>query len=113
MADGVRGARWAGGWVRRAGLHDLPYTSPIPPLDLPYISACTIASSPRSEVCSVGVSGLRPESVTSSTVSPMESTRVALTKETTMYASCSSSRLVRVRVGLGLGLGLRLGLGLG
>ena len=25
--------------MRRAGLHDLPYTSPIPPLYLPYISA--------------------------------------------------------------------------
>ena len=53
---------------------------------------CTIESSPKRHVKRVGVSALRPESVTSSTVSPMERTKVALTKETTMYASCSSER---------------------
>jgi hypothetical protein len=34
-----------------------------------------------------------PESVTSSTVSPIESTRVAFTKDTIMYASNSSGKV--------------------
>lgn len=38
----------------------------------------------------MGVVPRNPESVTSSTVSPMERTRVALVNETTMYASYSS-----------------------
>ena len=48
-------------------------------------------SSPTSHTPSVGVSGLSPESVTSSTVSPIESTSVALTNDTTMNESCSSA----------------------
>ena len=48
------------------------------------------ALSPRREHARVGVVPRNPESVTSSTVSPMESTRVALVNETTMYASYSS-----------------------
>ena len=48
------------------------------------------ALSPRREHARVGVVPRNPESVTSSTVSPMERTRVALVKETTMYASYSS-----------------------
>ena len=64
---------------------------------------CTIESSPKRHVKRVGVSALRPESVTSSTVSPMERTKVALTKETTMYASCSSPRrFLTVHTALGL-----------
>ena len=49
-------------------------------------SGCTWirASSPRREQAKVGVVPRKPESVTSSTVSPMESTRVALVKETTI-----------------------------
>ena len=38
----------------------------------------------------MGVVPRNPESVTSSTVSPMERTRVALVKDTTMYESNSS-----------------------
>eukprot|EP00967_Tisochrysis_lutea_P126641 scaffold214409_cov33-Tisochrysis_lutea.AAC.6 len=49
-------------------------------------------SSPSNATQSVGVSGLRPESVTSSTVSPIERTKVALTKLTTIKAWCSSER---------------------
>ena len=56
---------------------------------------CTIESSPIEATQRVGESVLRPESVTSSTVSPMERIRVALTNETTMYASCKSSRRLR------------------
>lgn len=48
------------------------------------------ALSPRREHARVGVVPRNPESVTSSTVSPMERTRVALVNETTMYASYSS-----------------------
>lgn len=51
---------------------------------------CTKASSPSCEQDSVGVVPRKPESVTSSTVSPMDSTRVAFTKDTIMYASNSS-----------------------
>lgn len=50
----------------------------------------TKASSPSSEQESVGVVPRKPESVTSSTVSPMDRTKVALTKDTMMYASNSS-----------------------
>ena len=46
--------------------------------------ACMRASSPSREQARVGVVPRNPESVTSSTVSPMESTRVALVNETTM-----------------------------
>ena len=45
---------------------------------------CTRASSPSSEQDSVGVVPRNPESVTSSTVSPMDRTSVALTKDTMM-----------------------------
>lgn len=53
-------------------------------------NTCTNASSPKAEQLRVGVVPRNPESVTSSTVSPMLSTRVALTKDTMMYASYSS-----------------------
>ena len=46
---------------------------------------------PRAEQDSVGVVPRNPESVTSSTVSPIDSTKVALTNETTMYESKSST----------------------
>jgi hypothetical protein len=49
------------------------------------------------------VSGLRPESLTSSTVSPIERTSVALTNETTMYASnWSLLRFLTVQTAFGL-----------
>lgn len=51
---------------------------------------CTKASSPRDEQQSVGVVPKNPLSVTSSTVSPILSTSVALTKDTIIYASYSS-----------------------
>ena len=47
-------------------------------------ATCTRASSPSREQDRVGVVPRKPESVTSSTVSPMDSTRVALTKDTMM-----------------------------
>lgn len=53
---------------------------------------CTRASSPSCEHERVGAVPRKPVSVTSSTVSPIESTRVAFTKDTTMYASKSSER---------------------
>ena len=49
------------------------------------------ASSPRREQARVGVVPRNPESVTSSTVSPIDSTRVALVNDTTIYASYSSA----------------------
>lgn len=52
----------------------------------------TSASSPSAEQDNVGVVPRNPESVTSSTVSPMESTKVAFTKDTMMYESNSSKR---------------------
>jgi len=45
---------------------------------------CTSASSPSWWQARVGVVPKKPESVTSSTVSPMERTSVAFTKDTTM-----------------------------
>ena len=48
------------------------------------------ASSPSLEQAKVGVVPRNPESVTSSTVSPIERTRVALVKDTTINASYSS-----------------------
>ena len=42
-------------------------------------------SSPSCDSDRVGVLSKMPESVTSTTVSPMESTMVQFTKETTMY----------------------------
>ena len=50
------------------------------------------ASSPSREHVRVGVVPRNPESVTSSTVSPIERTSVALVKDTTMKASYSSDR---------------------
>lgn len=44
-------------------------------------------SSPSSDVDNVSVVPKKPLSVTSSTVSPIESTKVALKKDTMMYAS--------------------------
>lgn len=44
-------------------------------------------SSPSKDVDNVSVVPRNPLSVTSSTVSPMDSTRVALKKDTMMYAS--------------------------
>lgn len=62
---------------------------------------CTRASSPSREQDRVGVVPRNPESVTSSTVSPIESTRVAFTKDTMMYASYSSvkrsARITQIR----------------
>lgn len=52
---------------------------------------CTNASSPKAEQLKVGVVPRKPESVTSSTVSPILSTSVAFTKDTMMYASYSSA----------------------
>jgi hypothetical protein len=43
---------------------------------------CTNASSPSCEQDKVGVVPKKPESVTSSTVSPIDNTSVALTKDT-------------------------------
>ena len=64
---------------------------------------CTIESSPTSATWTVGESDLSPESVTSSTVSPIDSTRVALTNETTMYASYASvRRFLTVHTAFGL-----------
>ena len=48
------------------------------------------ASSPSLEQARVGVVPRKPESVTSSTVSPMERTRVAFVNDTTINASYSS-----------------------
>lgn len=48
------------------------------------------ASSPSLEQAKVGVVPRNPESVTSSTVSPMERTRVAFVNDTTINASYSS-----------------------
>lgn len=50
----------------------------------------TAASSPKAEQDNVGVIPKNPESATSSTVSPIESTNVAFTNDTMMYASYSS-----------------------
>lgn len=54
------------------------------------VLTCTTDSSPRAEQHKVGVVPINPESDTSSTVSPMLNTRVALLNDTTMYASNSS-----------------------
>jgi len=55
------------------------------------------------EADSVGTVARKPLSVTSSTVSPMLSTRVALTNDTTMYESNSSvERCLTVHTALGL-----------
>lgn len=54
-------------------------------------NTCTNASSPKAEQLKVGVVPRKPESVTSSTVSPILSTSVAFTKDTMMYASYSSA----------------------
>ena len=51
---------------------------------------CNNASSPSCEQDSVGVVPRKPLSVTSSTVSPMDKTRVAFMKDTTIYESNSS-----------------------
>ncbi len=48
------------------------------------------ASSPSLEQARVGVVPRNPESVTSSTVSPMDRTRVAFVNDTTINASYSS-----------------------
>lgn len=53
------------------------------------------ASSPSREQAMVGEVPRKPESVTSSTVSPMDRTRVALVKDTTMYESYSSTKKER------------------
>lgn len=50
-----------------------------------------IASSPRSVQLRVGDVARRPLSVTSSTVSPIDSTSVAFTKDTTMYLKTQSN----------------------
>ena len=44
----------------------------------------------------MGVVPRNPESVTSSTVSPMDSTSVALVNETTIYASKSSEEMKEI-----------------
>lgn len=51
---------------------------------------CNRASSPSCEQDKVGVVPRKPLSVTSSTVSPIDNTRVAFIKDTTMYESNSS-----------------------
>ena len=56
----------------------------------PKYYTCNKASSPNNEQDNVGVVPRKPLSVTSSTVSPMDNTRVAFTNETTMYESNSS-----------------------
>lgn len=56
---------------------------------------CNSASSPSCEQDSVGVVPRKPLSVTSSTVSPMDKTRVAFMKDTTIYESNSSERSQR------------------
>lgn len=48
------------------------------------ILTCTKASSPSNEQDKVGVVPKNPESVTSSTVSPIDNTSVAFTKDTMM-----------------------------
>lgn len=48
------------------------------------ILTCTKASSPNKEQDKVGVVPRNPESVTSSTVSPIDNTSVAFTKDTMM-----------------------------
>ena len=60
-------------------------------LFLLYSSREIIIILPRAEQDNVGVVPRNPESVTSSTVSPIDSTKVALTNETTMYESKSST----------------------
>lgn len=52
-----------------------------------YVFTCTMMSSPKSDVDKVSVVPRKPLSVTSSTVSPIDKTSVALKKETMMYAS--------------------------
>mmetsp|Transcript_11543 Transcript_11543/g.24166 ORF Transcript_11543/g.24166 Transcript_11543/m.24166 type:complete len:427 (-) Transcript_11543:1073-2353(-) len=64
--------------------------------------ACMRESSPSCPTRREGVVPRKPLSFTSSTVSPMDSTRVALTKETTMYESKSSAAL-RLTVQTALG----------
>lgn len=60
-------------------------------------NTCTNASSPNAEQLKVGVVPRKPESVTSSTVSPILSTSVAFTKDTMMYASYSSAiKIIRL-----------------
>ena len=56
----------------------------------PQFFTCNRASSPSCEQDNVGVVPRKPLSVTSSTVSPMDNTRVAFIKDTTMYESNSS-----------------------
>ncbi len=63
-------------------------------LILQFQVTCTRASSPREEQDSVGVVPRNPESVTSSTVSPMDNTKVAFTKDTMMYESYSAKVLI-------------------
>lgn len=52
-------------------------------------------SSPRRDVDRVSVVPRKPLSVTSSTVSPMDNTKVALKKDTMMYASNFSENKVK------------------
>lgn len=54
--------------------------------------------SPSEEQPRVGVVPKKPESVTSSTVSPMDKTKVAFTNDTIMYASNSSAKTERIRL---------------
>lgn len=55
------------------------------------VRTCTSVSSLKAAQAKVGVVPKKPLSVTSSTVSPMDSTNVAFMKDTIMYASNSSA----------------------
>lgn len=55
------------------------------------LHTCKRASSPSCEQDRVGVVPRKPLSVTSSTVSPIDNTKVAFMKDTTMYESNSSA----------------------
>ena len=59
-----------------------------------YFPTCKSASSPISPHPRVGDVAKNPESDTSSTVSPMLSTRVAFRNDTTMYVSCWSENSI-------------------
>mmetsp|Transcript_33157 Transcript_33157/g.53759 ORF Transcript_33157/g.53759 Transcript_33157/m.53759 type:complete len:326 (-) Transcript_33157:926-1903(-) len=61
---------------------------------IPLGCICNRESSPSKVTAMVGEVARKPLSVTSSTVSPMESTSVALRKDTTMYLSNSSFSLL-------------------
>lgn len=60
-------------------------------IKIPTKFTCTKASALNAEHANVGVVPKKPLFVTSSTVSPIESTNVAFTKDTIIYASNSSA----------------------